>query len=396
MPHRLVPGPGPAPVPPGTGRYRRRIIIVFSLSTCVAISIWSLRKVGHTAPPPCPLADAPMPSGLQVILQKDLQRRKIRLASATALGSIKASSWPLREAAWREAAELAERARMETHAQLFGERLSESQLTLHSAQELLIRKGAHYAGDCPRYTGEYCPFDYWEPEFACECDERVPTGVVGDGPKWLCGVNLLKSPCTVLSIGSNFDDRFERYLHRSAGCRSLIVDPTLKPQWRRRKFAKSIAAYGSSLNSSVGVGAQRGAGQSAGIKSSFPLVTLRDIILDHYGAEPSTPLRLSVLKMDVEGHEYGALESVFELCAEGRISIDLLSVELHLHLPRKPTVGELYRLFDGALSCGLVLHHKERNAWGCKGVTCVEFSWVSLAHARRVHEAVSCRGTTTA
>ena len=37
----------------------------------------------------------------------------------------------------------------------------------------------------------------------------------------------------------------------------------------------------------------------------------------------------------------------------------------------------------GALSCGLVLHHKERNLWGCPESQCMEYAWVSLAQARR-------------
>ena len=48
---------------------------------------------------------------------------------------------------------------------------------------------------------------------------------------------------------------------------------------------------------------------------------------------------------------------------------------------------QLRAAFANASSCGLMLHHKERNAWGCNGHYCVEFSWVSEAHARRVFHA---------
>ena len=148
---------------------RRRIVIV--VSVCIAMPLWfASRHAIDVAPPPCPPADLLLSNGLQLELEKALLRRKRALAGATAGGTLNASSWRLREAAWRDAAELAERARYHTHAQLFGEPLSSSQLTLHSARELLVNTGTHFAGRCPRYTGEYAPFDYWEPEFACACD----------------------------------------------------------------------------------------------------------------------------------------------------------------------------------------------------------------------------------
>ena len=53
----------------------------------------------------------------------------------------------------------------------------------------------------------------------------------------------------------------------------------------------------------------------------------------------------------------------------------------------------VHAVFRRALACGLVLHHKEANVWGCAHVEngvgsalCAEYSWVSLEHARRVLE----------
>ena len=97
------------------GHMRRRIVIV--VSVCIAMPFWfASRHAIHVAPPPCPPADLLLSNGLQLELEKALLRRKRALAGATAGGTLNASSWRLREAAWRDAAELAERARYHTLA----------------------------------------------------------------------------------------------------------------------------------------------------------------------------------------------------------------------------------------------------------------------------------------
>lgn len=54
---------------------------------------------------------------------------------------------------------------------------------------------------------------------------------------------------------------------------------------------------------------------------------------------------------------------------------------------------ELYITFTEAISCNLLLHHKERNLWGCPNSECIEYAWVSIQHARRDAEAVLTGGT---
>ena len=84
------------------GHMRRRIVIV--VSVCIAMPLWfASRHAIHVAPPPCPPADLLLSNGLQLELEKALLRRKRALAGATAGGTLNASSWRLREAAWRDA-----------------------------------------------------------------------------------------------------------------------------------------------------------------------------------------------------------------------------------------------------------------------------------------------------
>ena len=86
---------------------------------------------------------------------------------------------------------------------------------------------------------------------------------------------------------------------------------------------------------------------------------------------------------------YDVLRDAYRMCADGELSVDQLVVEFHAGLAlksgklREYTVRDLYDAFANASRCDLMLHHKERNGWGCDGFACIEFSWVSVTHARR-------------
>ena len=229
--------------------------------------------------------------------------------------------------------------------------------------------------------------DNWEPWYACDHDERVPA-LLHDGPKWMCGAAYHPAPCTLVSLGSNFDDRFERAMYAAAGCRSYIVDPTLAQHPKKlNAFSSSLAAsIGASVNASFGVGKDGDLLNIMGMKSKTPLLGLRRLLIERY---PGPTRHVSVLKVDVEGAEYDVLRDAYRMCADGELSVDQLVVEFHAGLAlksgklREYTVRDLYDAFANASRCDLMLHHKERNGWGCDGFACIEFSWVSATHARR-------------
>ena len=104
-------------------------------------------------------------------------------------------------------------------------------------------------------------------------------GLVGDGAKWLCGPRAHRQGCKALSLGSNFEDSFERAIYDLAGCSSYIVDPTLVPRDRDGQ-------HGSVLNATVGVGASSGIRvRLAGKETRYgTLVSLRELLLSKYGA----------------------------------------------------------------------------------------------------------------
>ena len=151
------------------------------------------------------------------------------------------------------------------HDALFGEFLPLSMLT-QSRIHHTIRLAASY-------TGRFSPFDYWEAEYSCASESRVPGRVVGDGVKWLCAAALHPAPCQVVSLCSHFDDAFERGMHKLASCKSYVVDPTLQSNTKKlHAFERQLKSYGASLNNSVGVGRASKVLRFNGLKA--PLVSL--------------------------------------------------------------------------------------------------------------------------
>lgn len=286
---------------------------------------------------------------------------------------------------WNETLMIGERARLEKHAFLFSDDfLPESKIPIFG-------RGRPKP---TRYGGIFQPFDYWEADFPCADEARLPRGSVGDGPKWLCGASLHANPCHVVSLGSDFDDKFERAMFAAARCSSYIVDPTLSvgdtvllghEKGRAAAFRAHLATYGAELNESVGIG-ESGERMRLGNTHSVPLVSIRTLLEDRFGrAASSGPINLAVLKADIEGGEYSAFDSMWEMCAEGRLAIDQLNLEVHLlvgNMTHRHSFGGMHAIFAGARKCGLMLHHKEVNTWG--RFPCSEFSWVSRRHAMRV------------
>lgn len=201
-----------------------------------------------------------------------------------------------------------------------------------------------------------------------------------------------------------------------ASCKAYIVDPTLimdshprgkgyfagkvshaktVSEMRADAFARSLTPIGASLNVSIGLGDPTVDRSAFFVKHVVSLKTLLD---DHFRpgrGGGGLPLRMSVVKIDTDGSEYDLANELRQLCEVGWLHIDQLLMELHLPSPpnkRGRPLSAMHNLFMAATSCGLMLHHKERNGWGCNGRTCVEYSWVSLMHARRVHLSMFGKG----
>ena len=354
------------------------------MGAAVSGSLWDCGpdEVGQAEQPPV----APWIAKLIATHMESHSGRLAKITGCSADGSNCPLWWQRREAAWRARAGHQEHLRLCTHARLFGDFLPKSHAPLN-------RKPRSAAAP----VGAFAPVDHWEPSYACSADERVPSHL-GDGPKWVCGAEALPKPCELLSLGSNFDDSFERAMHSRAGCRAYVVDPTLGISGTVSNlvrtetvpnFTARLAAYGATLNSSIGVGEPTTGGAMIRHDADksvvrFHVVTLRQLLVDRFG---QPPWRLDAFKIDIEGNEASVLREAFEMCAAGELRVAQLNVELHASTKWYPhsfrTFHELYTTLDGALSCGLLMHHKERNLWGCHQAQCTELSWVSIDHARQ-------------
>jgi FkbM family methyltransferase len=296
--------------------------------------------------------------------------------------------WREVEHSWQRNASTALAARLERHAQQHGDFLPESGPSTFRALMLAVW----------RERRPWPILEYWKPELTCgTAHQRTATNGSSDGGKWLCGSQPLDfvRPCRVLSVGSNFEDDFERAMHRIAGCRSLVFDPTLGPESseRVRRFAASLAQYGSKLNASVGLGVGKIVDRTGTRHQLRPLAELLAgsagfFVRDAAESEerPRAPHHLTVAKIDAEGGEFGGgllgPNGLWELCATGQLTVDQVSVEVHLR--SAGSLSALNAIFEGAARCGMMLLHKETNWLGCHLGGCVEFSWASLRHVRRV------------
>jgi hypothetical protein len=230
-------------------------------------------------------------------------------------------------------------------------------------------------------TTDKSAFDALEPLWSCESRERVGGFeryiATGDGPKFMCGLTQLGSPCLVYNIGSNNVLNFEQAMHNLTRCEIHSFDPTLTEPY-------SGGAY--SAFHAIGVKGWQHA--------PFAVKPLLDIIasLGHGGR------RIDVLKIDCEGCEYGGLQPVFEAMLAGRLSVGQLLAEMHMKGKQIVRAGQsqwqaITEFFLQADQAGLRVFSKERNHCRCRGFKCVEFSLVDRLHACRAFVGTHCPST---
>ncbi|KAG5187699.1 methyltransferase domain-containing protein [Tribonema minus] len=204
----------------------------------------------------------------------------------------------------------------------------------------------------------------------------------GDGPKFVCGVELLRErpDCLVYSIGSNMQDGFELGLQIMApNCEVHVFDPTVDVE----ALGAASAAHGYRFHlMGLGSKAQSDGGE---VLKNGPLRTLQHMMeeLGHTGRT------IDIFKIDCEGCEWDTLgEQVFAPMREGHLKIGQLQVEMHLYNRRR--LGDAAAFFEAADAAGMRIFHKERNHWGCGGWKCLEYAFISADWARFVYHKTHC------
>mmetsp|Transcript_17649 Transcript_17649/g.33722 ORF Transcript_17649/g.33722 Transcript_17649/m.33722 type:complete len:304 (+) Transcript_17649:1313-2224(+) len=191
-------------------------------------------------------------------------------------------------------------------------------ISKHRIQASINRRETQMKHDVLHYQ----PRKFWsmyDPEVTCPFEERI--GDLGDGGKWVCDMGLLHQPCVVFSFGSGGYDSYERELSGRVKCDIHIFDPSPAASGMSTKameFGASFHTIGLGKGvASVGMWSKEQSSQE-----SYHLKSLREIVatLNLEGR------RINILKIDIEGYEYEALNDILETC---NMNIGEIQVELH-------------------------------------------------------------------
>mmetsp|Transcript_30765 Transcript_30765/g.67176 ORF Transcript_30765/g.67176 Transcript_30765/m.67176 type:complete len:297 (+) Transcript_30765:80-970(+) len=159
----------------------------------------------------------------------------------------------------------------------------------------------------------------YEPEVTCPHEERV--GNIGDGAKWICDLPSLTTAksCLVMSFGSAGDDEYERAIAKSTKCDIQIFDPSP----RAAGMVEKVKEYGAEFHQ-IGLGRGRAARGlwDARTGDSYHLSTLREI-REKLGYVNN---QIDILKIDIEGYEYAALDDIMNGC---NANVKEIQVEFH-------------------------------------------------------------------
>jgi hypothetical protein len=234
-------------------------------------------------------------------------------------------------------------------------------------------------------------FDLYEPEAVCFTDERFGQGktgrryqAFGDGPKFVCGVDLLaskKGDCLVYSVGSYNQVDFEVSVKQYLDCETHTFDPTISPS---TFFGDEYATF-----HPWGLGEDRKEVKSDGYK--FTTKSLETIYrkLGH----KKDKRKIDILKIDCEGCEWTVMPPIFAAIASGNLEVDQIQIEVH-----GPTLGNkdvteksLKAFFKAADAAKMRISHKERNHWGCRGYERLDYAFASESFLREANsKVISC------
>lgn len=201
------------------------------------------------------------------------------------------------------------------------------------------------------------PWQYFREAWPCPTTRRY--GTLGDGGKWLC---FLRPRCTVLSLGISNEFSFETELALEHDCVVHGFDPTVEPSLELARVMRFR---------------RKGVRDGPGAASPFAEGTLSvwDML---YQANLT---RVDVLKVDVEGAEFGMFRELFADYDGHPLPFDQLLVEFHLQPITAHSTQELWEVVEKLEERGFRLFETEYNPDNPK--CCAELAFVSKeAYAR--------------
>ncbi|CAF0782653.1 unnamed protein product [Rotaria sp. Silwood1] len=176
----------------------------------------------------------------------------------------------------------------------------------------------------------------WFPEFQCPNETRLGEG---DGGKWACDIEYLKSksPCLIYSLGSDGDFQFEETVHkRLPHCSIHTID------MRYFECPKNVCKFHQ---------IKLGDGQNK-------TTTLRQLMTELN----QTNFEIDILKVDIEYGEYILFHKFFSNNILNQsfkpVYIRQILIEVHLDRDRIIETNALFYLFN---SQNYVIYHRELN-----------------------------------
>ena len=232
--------------------------------------------------------------------------------------------------------------------------------------------------------------DWWHPTWSCLTERKVKDKMpLGEGGKWICDTPVLSRQKEVLiySFGSHGDLSFELGMEKVApGIEAHVFDfySYGKTSMRNITFHKlGVAGYTydhvfpDPENEPIFKG-------RTFPKESVPMKSIPDIVrqLGHQGRT------IDILKIDIEGNEYGILDNSTMWQELASLGVTVRQIQLELHLGRIGKRSLLWKdatavpgeVADGLLRVlhdhGFVMFHKEVNL--LPGLLGTEYSFLKV------------------
>jgi hypothetical protein len=210
-------------------------------------------------------------------------------------------------------------------------------------------------------------WDFFAPDYNCpSLKERI--GRIGDGGKWVCGMRRFSEgrQCLVYSLGSAGDTTFEEEFLNRTECEVHTFDPSLPPDTQDAVLGREGLIF-----HSVGIGGAQYRQLSSDAPESSSNVQSLQAVMEGLGH-----VWLDVLKIDIEGHEWGLL-SEYYATPDANLPATQLLVEFHF--PDNAAI--VWQVFDMLLADNFRVFASEPNYYcgdGCCAKNLIEYAFIKV------------------
>jgi len=247
---------------------------------------------------------------------------------------------------------------------------------------------AHKMDEFGKYP--YTLWDFFPATYTCPHDiQRV--GRLGDGGKWVCGMSLYEAKPAVAVSQHKTSPRAETIIYSfGVNDESTFEAEMLArvPSAKIFAFDYSVESFGQQVSTSYATRAsfyQVGIGAKDQPTRQPPFFTLQTLMAR------SNHTYIDILKIDVEGTEYQALDSFMDSCdATGVMPIGQVMIELHLVDDQNVNFDRFTKWWERLEAFGMRPTWLEINLLAVtlgEGKTdprCAEYVWVNVKDEKNI------------